>query len=1151
MYDDDPFANPFDDPFGEPRRRGRVPRAEPLPPLEPHAEESILSQLGQTALGGLGYIGGSLDKAFGGRAIRNVVGGLTGNTDFNARELLSIIPFSDALGITDERQAVSGRDVVGFDKDDDSWGATLGGLGAEILMDPSTYLTLGGNTLLGKAAAKAGVMPKSVVPTTTRITSNPFASRFEGQLARNMRGATAGSEAGGIAAAANRNLMGPVTPGMAADVTGQPLSALATFSLPFGERLGVPGILALGTGKRAQRFANRMSGAKDWLTYSKLGRAVTPLFDARLSEFGAPAADEATQRVVRAEADEFTNRLAPLREQHVAERQVLVDAGIDINDPAAMNPVNQAMRQFQEGYQPTTPLAPELEDLVVRQLQEGVARRDAAAEVGRLAGRAADDYTNYGPRGLTKLTDEGLNDPALRPALAPHNPNDISRIPALTNIPGGTAGGINPLLGDDPLPGLNDLFTDPKTKAIPGDKKSFAATTKYIRDKYLRFGPQEEFEYANLKHMATHTPLTPQQSERLAELSRIVDQSQELAQKSMSEIQRTYDAGIAQAAAGGQPPAQFAIDTHASLVDAGTAPFQNATLADWHNYRINDEKSNAAARVVMRTLKENLSASGGPGMTKVKDVLKAAGYNNKNARNVIGKANLNKFVPNAIAADLAQKATSAFEKPSVLAPILSMADSLTNLNKAFQTKFFPSTMMRNMLGEQAVNLGAGTGNLVADAGDAMRVRAGTGLSSLGHLPEFFGMAPDEALKHYDELAFIHGVQQPWGRAAMDDIIGAGALDTGRPGALAPLGDRGNLIHAARDAGSQIAQGARDAWAHLRQPGGWNPLSWNWGGDNAINPLAMAGVGGRGETTNAAGFLGEQVMQAGDQMGKHGAFLGLLKQGHVPSVAAQKALSLRMGARKLAPFENEVMRRLVPYYRWTSHNIPHQLGELATNPGGFVGQSVRASNAIRQNEGIMPDWIGQGLAVPIGDRDESGTQRYLSTLGLPFEDLQNVASTGPNATQRTGQKLASMLNPLLKTPLEQIFGTQLHSGRELSDLYARSGMPTVEGWLGATPLSRPLNVISTMLDPRKGVLGAAANVFSPGRITDVDMNRASQIQGRRLLEEELRTNPLIREHTDLYVPAEQRAQMSPEDLQLLQLYRTLLARARQQRPAAAQ
>jgi hypothetical protein len=65
-----------------------------------------------------------------------------------------------------------------------------------------------------------------------------------------------------------------------------------------------------------------------------------------------------------------------------------------------------------------------------------------------------------------------------------------------------------------------------------------------------------------------------------------------------------------------------------------------------------------------------------------------------------------------------------------------------------------------------------------------------------------------------------------------------------------------------------------------------------------------------------------------------------------------------------------------------------------------------------------------------------------------------------------------------------------------------------------------------------------------------MNRASQIQGRRLLENELRTNPLVREHTDLYIPADQRATMSPEDLQLMQLYRTLLQRARQQQPAAA-
>jgi hypothetical protein len=192
---------------------------------------------------------------------------------------------------------------------------------------------------------------------------------------------------------------------------------------------------------------------------------------------------------------------------------------------------------------------------------------------------------------------------------------------------------------------------------------------------------------------------------------------------------------------------------------------------------------------------------------------------------------------------------------------------------------------------------------------------------------------------------------------------------------------------------------------------------------------------------------------------------------------------------------------------------------------------------------MPEYLGEGAALPIGGRDPTGNQRYLTSLGLPFEDLHNVAATGPHAIQRTTQKLLAMLNPLIKGPLEMATGKQFYSGRDLADLYARSGSPTAEPLIGMTPLQRPLNVVSTLMDPRKGVIGAATNILSPGRITDVDMTRAAQIQGRRLLEEELRTNPLVGQYQSLYVPAAERGNLSPQDQQLLQLYQTLIQRAR--------
>lgn len=128
-----------------------------IKPLSTEEERGLLPRIGGAALGGLAYVGSSLEKALGGRAVRGALGG-------KGRELLSIIPFSDALGITDYADRVSGRDLNkqwGFDDGGDGWGNFLGGLATEVLTDPSMYATFGANALTpaGKALQKAGILP--------------------------------------------------------------------------------------------------------------------------------------------------------------------------------------------------------------------------------------------------------------------------------------------------------------------------------------------------------------------------------------------------------------------------------------------------------------------------------------------------------------------------------------------------------------------------------------------------------------------------------------------------------------------------------------------------------------------------------------------------------------------------------------------------------------------------------------------------------------------------------------------------------------------------------------------------------------------------------------------------------------------------------
>ena len=89
----------------------------------------------------LGYIGSSLDKP--GRAVRGLLAG-------KPEEALAAIPFSDAAGITDESNAVSGRGLLEHygllqpKQADEGFGlGDMAGMGAELALDPTNWFGAG------------------------------------------------------------------------------------------------------------------------------------------------------------------------------------------------------------------------------------------------------------------------------------------------------------------------------------------------------------------------------------------------------------------------------------------------------------------------------------------------------------------------------------------------------------------------------------------------------------------------------------------------------------------------------------------------------------------------------------------------------------------------------------------------------------------------------------------------------------------------------------------------------------------------------------------------------------------------------------------------------------------------------------------------
>ena len=183
------------------------------PSLTPEQKTSLIGRVGGEALSGLSALGNLLDVP--GSMVRDV---FAGENPFD--QLL------DPLGRRAEQNRVTGRELLrrgGAVGRRDTWGNFAGGLGAEILTDPLSYLTFGMSALgkAGKAAQAAGTLERG--------------------LAKQI-------------AAGQRGLIGA--------------------RLPFSSN-----VLEIGTGKTAQKIAGGIDTAVEGAKYSRPGRFISSLMD--------------------------------------------------------------------------------------------------------------------------------------------------------------------------------------------------------------------------------------------------------------------------------------------------------------------------------------------------------------------------------------------------------------------------------------------------------------------------------------------------------------------------------------------------------------------------------------------------------------------------------------------------------------------------------------------------------------------------------------------------------------------------------------------------------------------------------------------------------------------------------------------------------
>lgn len=1015
-------------------------QGDPLPPLSKPEEQSILSRVGSAAMGGIGYAGEVLEKTFGGRAVRGLLGG-------KPRELLSILPGSDLAGITDPSERVTGKELLGYNKDDDSWGATLAGLGTEMALDPGMYLSFGGGALTGagRAAKAAGTLPASLAARAEQGLGGLVGIG----LPLSHPSVVLGADAGGAALARG------------AGAAAQGADALARSIPVLGSRVYAP-------------IAQGVDAA------GRYGRA---LFDSGVMGATSHAGQEA--------ASEASQTIAPLLAQYRGKVANYAEELSRLGHGGRGAELREILEGTFHG-----PVQPEIKTVADAMRGDLKTFADEAHKLGvniREWHDPVNGSINYFPRQQSQLARASGGAAPRQPLSALDDVLMGARDPIFEGFHGGTEG-------------INQLVAD---AAVHQGQPNAAAD--YVLKKYLTPGSQ-----ANLPAPPPGLNLIPGSAEEAAYYA------EQLAKRTHDQRQQALS--LVDWARGLDPQYQ----------QAQTPFFGHHPLADYKNYFERGARllgaGEAGQNLLARTAVD-ASAGLAPGTVRLTDALQKAGLTGTGAAETLASRLgipvqdlATRGVPQEMLAELARY-SKPFSAPEAVNPVLGAFDTLTNLTKAFQTALWPSFHARNFASGWWSNLSKGGGSLDS-VRDAYNLLKGGTIADAHAIPGLAGLSAEEATKALGREMYQHGIGGHLPHMA-NEIIG-------QAGTPARLGT------ALEDILGQIpGRESKSIGKALGSLATADPNAWN--------PLNTAGVGSASDLF-APVNAGRQIGDVVEGTNRGALYLSLRRQGWDPAAAAKAVLEAHFDYSPSAytPFERSVMKRLVPYYSFSKGNIPLQLGQMLESPGGMAGTLARAAGDLRQQTGFLPDYLGQGLAIPLGGEGENGQQRFLTKLDMPPEQAFELLKGGPNWLQNSIEGVLGQTNPLIKGPLEYATGKQFFTGRDAGDLYSQTGSPLVDALIANSPASRVATTVRTLSDPRKweSPLAATAiplNLLTGARVSDVDMEKQKDIAARDYVKAMLQGKPEFGTFQSIYMRPGMENLLSPEEMALFRLQKTLQSR----------
>jgi hypothetical protein len=1072
---------------------GRADQAQ-FPELEPEEAQPLKDQLLQRTVSGLHYIGGTLNKLFGGRAIRGALGG-------KPREILSAIPGSDTLGITDPNEEVTGEQLLnkwGYHPKYGNWvERNLAGPALEMALDPGTYLSFGpkyGATALGKVLQRGG----HVAGWTHPALMKGFEATESG-----LRALGHGEEAIQQMALAGKRIASPAAEaaargaGFTGELAGAPLSGFAGVSLPFRDTL-----FSVGHGPLSQLGAAAFDVAKKAIGTSLPVRHLRAMLDPKVgreSHLGAALAHE-TGMVPTRDAMEAMARYGEWGQRRRFNDMMAAVGHVPGFEAEAHNVIRglaERVPQFRDPARAAADLAlrhgrnvapgvtdptavsaairahfPTLQAVGDEIRQRGKAIYDEAVRSGLPLQDLGDDWADYALRRYIADTPSFQGTDEAR-FLATTSGSNLRRSVRLKDVAGGTpqlqAWAMDPDLVGPARLGAADihqrLVDDLSRNRLYDHPTGLLSPTelRQIRGKASSLATWlAEVPHGHAGDLAAgRLPIPYFAPDVIADLhSRGLRHA-----RTMGAGQALY-AGIKGMA---QPMSAFAdpndavdlftfLRKHAGLEKSGLHFERPLTADHLAQLRTGGFADRAHARGVGEIIQS--TPAGTPPLVSPAEL---AGWNGLGPDLQARLTRENLWAPGVHAhmalagrpgiSSITDIFNGAKDPAAELAQYALHRRDANVLGQSLQNWITPSEMkpflgwlksnqnfFKNMVypispASHVRNMLTAVYNNFLHGSDIQdyldALRIQHGRGVQGaRYAPVAHLGPQEAARELMRLAYAHG--------KVGGGAGFFAERLGAPG----LGDL--RLHEALEGTRRLTPHTPGMAPYLSlgnmatAPGAWNPLHQGGVGGGvfhqAINRMFRGGAEALpyAEDRFVPLILGRAAGTQIEDTVRLANYLGNLRQGMAPANAGLLTKAIHFDYSDLSATEQNALKNVIPFYTFLRKNLPYQL-EMALERPSAVSPALRAMGVASGREWV-PEYLASGAAIPVGEEQE-GQQRYLASLGSPLEEAFGHLKFRGNLPDvgQTLLGLAGSINPMLKGPAEWLTNTQFFSGRRLSDL----------------------------------------------------------------------------------------------------------------------